>query len=44
MYEFTVPASLTLEPPPPELEYLLGAMAGNQDAMDRRFKRGSTRG
>jgi hypothetical protein len=23
-----------LEPPPPELEYLLGAMAGNQDAMD----------
>jgi 2-polyprenyl-6-methoxyphenol hydroxylase-like FAD-dependent oxidoreductase len=33
MYEFTCQLA-TLEPPPPELEYLLGAMAGNQDAMD----------
>ena len=33
MYEFMcqLPA---LEPPPPELENLLGAMRGNQDAMD----------
>jgi hypothetical protein len=33
MYEFTCQLA-TLEPPPPELENLLGAMAGNQDAMD----------
>ena len=33
MYEFTCQLA-TLEPPPPELESLLGAMPGNQDAMD----------
>ncbi len=33
MYEFTTQLA-TLEPPPPELQELLGAMAGNQDAMD----------
>jgi 2-polyprenyl-6-methoxyphenol hydroxylase-like FAD-dependent oxidoreductase len=34
MYEFTTQLA-TLEPPPPELQQLLGAMAGNRDAMDR---------
>lgn len=33
MYEFTCQLA-TLEPPPPELANLLGAMRGNQDAMD----------
>jgi 2-polyprenyl-6-methoxyphenol hydroxylase-like FAD-dependent oxidoreductase len=33
MYEFTTELA-TLEPPPPELQQLLAAMAGNQDAMD----------
>lgn len=33
MYEFTCQLA-TLEPPPPELQQLLGAMTGNQDAMD----------
>jgi 2-polyprenyl-6-methoxyphenol hydroxylase-like FAD-dependent oxidoreductase len=33
MYEFTTELA-TLEPPPPELEQLLAAMAGNQEAMD----------
>ena len=33
MYEFTTQLA-TLEPPPPELQELLGAMAGNQAAMD----------
>ncbi len=33
MYEFTCQLA-ALEPPPPELENLLGAMRGNQDAMD----------
>jgi 2-polyprenyl-6-methoxyphenol hydroxylase-like FAD-dependent oxidoreductase len=33
MYEFTTELA-TLEPPPPDLQQLLAAMAGNQDAMD----------
>ncbi len=33
MYEFTTEFA-TLEPPPPELQQLLGAMQGNQQAMD----------
>jgi 2-polyprenyl-6-methoxyphenol hydroxylase-like FAD-dependent oxidoreductase len=33
MYEFTTELA-TLEPPPPELEQLLAAMPGNQEAMD----------
>jgi 2-polyprenyl-6-methoxyphenol hydroxylase-like FAD-dependent oxidoreductase len=33
MYEFTTQMA-TLEPPPPELQQLLGAMLGNQEAMD----------
>jgi 2-polyprenyl-6-methoxyphenol hydroxylase-like FAD-dependent oxidoreductase len=33
MYEFTTELA-TLEPPPPELQQLLAAMPGNQDAMD----------
>ena len=33
MYEFTTELA-TLEPPPPELQALLAAMPGNQDAMD----------
>ena len=33
MYEFTTELA-TLEPPPPELQQLLGAMSGNQEAMD----------
>ena len=33
MYEFTTQLA-TLEPPPPELQQLLGATAGNQEAMD----------
>jgi 2-polyprenyl-6-methoxyphenol hydroxylase-like FAD-dependent oxidoreductase len=33
MYEFTTQIA-TLEPPPPELQQLLGAVHGNQDAMD----------
>jgi len=33
IYEFTAQMA-TLEPPPPELEQLLGAVAGNQQAMD----------
>ena len=33
MYEFTTQLA-TLEPPPPELQQLLGAVHGNQDAMD----------
>ena len=33
MYEFTTQMA-TLEPPPPELQQLLGAIAGNQTAMD----------
>jgi 2-polyprenyl-6-methoxyphenol hydroxylase-like FAD-dependent oxidoreductase len=33
MYELTTEFA-TLEPPPPELQQLLGAMVGNQDAMD----------
>jgi 2-polyprenyl-6-methoxyphenol hydroxylase-like FAD-dependent oxidoreductase len=33
MYEFTTELA-TLEPPPPELQQLLGAMSGNKEAMD----------
>ena len=33
MYEFTSQLA-TLEPPPPEMQQLLGAVHGNQDAMD----------
>jgi 2-polyprenyl-6-methoxyphenol hydroxylase-like FAD-dependent oxidoreductase len=33
MYEFTCQLA-TLQPPPPELQLLLGAVHGNQDAMD----------
>jgi 2-polyprenyl-6-methoxyphenol hydroxylase-like FAD-dependent oxidoreductase len=33
MYEFTTQLA-TLEPPPPEFQQLLGAVRGNQDAMD----------
>ena len=33
MYELTTELA-TLEPPPPELQQLLGAMPGDQDAMD----------
>ncbi len=33
IYEFTAQMA-TLEPPPPELQQLLGAVAGSQDAMD----------
>jgi 2-polyprenyl-6-methoxyphenol hydroxylase-like FAD-dependent oxidoreductase len=33
MYEFTTQLA-TLEPPPPEMQELLGAMVGNQAAMD----------
>jgi len=33
MYDFTTQMA-TLEPPPPELQQLLGAIAGNQSAMD----------
>ena len=33
IYEFTTQMA-TLEPPPPELQQLLGAVHGNQDAMD----------
>jgi hypothetical protein len=33
MYEFTTQLA-TLEPPPPELQQLLGAIHGNQAAMD----------
>ncbi|MFL6045601.1 MAG: NAD(P)/FAD-dependent oxidoreductase [Propionibacteriaceae bacterium] len=33
MYEFTTELA-TLEPPPPEVQQLLGAMPGNQEAMD----------
>ena len=33
MYEFTAQMA-TLEPPPPELQQLLAAVHGNQDAMD----------
>ncbi|MGH9276459.1 MAG: NAD(P)/FAD-dependent oxidoreductase [Acidimicrobiales bacterium] len=33
MYEFTVQLA-SLQPPPPELQQLLGAVHGNQDAMD----------
>jgi 2-polyprenyl-6-methoxyphenol hydroxylase-like FAD-dependent oxidoreductase len=33
MYEFTTELA-TLEPPPPEVQRLLGAMPGNQEAMD----------
>jgi 2-polyprenyl-6-methoxyphenol hydroxylase-like FAD-dependent oxidoreductase len=33
MYEFTTNLA-TLEPPPPEMQQLFGAMYGNQDAMD----------
>ena len=33
MFEFTVQLA-SLEPPPPELQQLLGAMVGNQQAMD----------
>jgi flavin-dependent dehydrogenase len=33
MYEFTCQLA-TLEPPPPEMQHLLAAMHGNQDAMD----------
>ena len=33
IYEFTTQLA-TLEPPPPELQQLLGAVHGNQDAMD----------
>ena len=33
MYEFTCQLA-TLEPPPPEMQQLLGAMRGNQKAMD----------
>ena len=33
MYEFTCQLA-TLEPPPPEMQQLLGAIRGNQEAMD----------
>ena len=33
LYEFTTQMA-TLEPPPPEMQQLLGALHGNQDAMD----------
>jgi flavin-dependent dehydrogenase len=33
LYEFTTQLA-TLEPPPPEMQQLLGALAGNQSAMD----------
>ena len=33
MYEFTCQLA-TLEPPPPEMQQLLGAVHGNQEAMD----------
>ncbi len=33
MYEFTTQMA-TLEPPPPEMQQLLGAIHGNQPAMD----------
>ena len=33
IYEFTTQLA-TLEPPPPELQQLLGALHGNQDGMD----------
>ena len=33
MFEFTCQLA-TLEPPPPEMQQLLAAMHGNQDAMD----------
>lgn len=33
VYEFTTQLA-TLEPPPPEMQQLLGAVSGNQDAMD----------
>jgi hypothetical protein len=33
IYDFTTTMA-TLEPPPPELQQLLGAMQGNQTAMD----------
>ena len=33
MYEFTCQLA-TLEPPPPEMQQLLGAIQGNQRAMD----------
>lgn len=33
MFEFTTQLA-TLEPPPPDMQQLIGAMAGNQDAMD----------
>jgi flavin-dependent dehydrogenase len=33
IYEFTADLA-TLEPPPPEMQQLLGAVAGNQEAMD----------
>jgi flavin-dependent dehydrogenase len=34
MYEFTTQLA-TLEPPPPEMQRLLGAVEGNQEAMDQ---------
>ena len=33
MYEFTCQLA-TMEPPPPEMQHLLAAMHGNQEAMD----------
>jgi len=33
MYEFTTQLA-TLEPPPPEMQQMLGAIHGNQKAMD----------
>jgi hypothetical protein len=33
MYEFTCMLA-TLEPPPPDMQHLLGAIHGNQSAMD----------
>jgi hypothetical protein len=33
MFEFTTQLA-TLTPPPPEMQQVLGAVAGNQDAMD----------
>jgi hypothetical protein len=33
MYEFTCQLA-TLEPPPPEMQHLFGAMSGNRSAMD----------
>lgn len=33
IYEFTTQMA-TLEPPPPQLQHLLGAVHGNRDAMD----------